>query len=274
MLGKFFRTRAITNCNYTRAWKIPAPPVTSYATLKRSFILKTIPVKRPMLWTKGSTTFGEIKRRFCIKLPHDYNMATAQYAAAAGTGLTHKYGAEWLIGIPILIFSSLVVIYEKRDATVEISILSERRWERSLFFFIFFAGAAKTVCNTLEPAMFSNLVNKPLKSSVTIAARVFMKGYMTAFVCLALFSAVLSTLSFRETTRDKSKKNPDFSELIVDVTCQSYDIAASLFVTAFPLYVLGAMVGSPLFVLANRAHWSSQMARTGAQMIRPPGMMG
>jgi len=272
MLRGFIRTRAITKCNDRRAWKIPAPLVTPYSTLKRSSILNTSPVKQRIFPINGSTTFGKIKRRFCIKLAHDHNMATIPYAAGAGTGLTHKYGAEWLIGIPILIFSSLVVIYEKRDATVEISILSERRWERSLFFFIFFAGAAKTVCSSLEPALFTNLVNKPLKSSMTIAARVFMKGYMTAFICLALFSAVLSTLSFRETTRDKSKKNPDFSELIVDVTCQSYDIAVSLFVTAFPLYVLGAMVGSPLFVLANRAHWSSQMAR--AQMIRPPGMMG
>jgi len=268
-----FRGRAITNACNMRVWRMPSTLGAPYSTFKRSTpLMNTLLVKRAMLSTKGSATLGTIRRRFCIKLPHDHHMSPIPYAAGAATGLTHKYGAEWLIGIPILIFSSLVVIYEKRDATVEISILSERRWERSLFFFIFFGGAAKTVCSTLEPAMFTNLVNKPLKSSVTIAARVFMKGYMTAFVCLALFSAVLSTLSFRETTRDKSKKNPDFSELMVDVTCQSYDIAASLFVTAFPLYVLGAMVGSPLFVLANRAHWSSQMAR--AQMIRPPGMMG
>jgi len=273
MLRGLLRTRAITKDYNMRAYKMPASRAASYTTFKRPTpALRKLLLKRPMLVTRGSTTFDTIKRRFCIKLPHDYNMPTVPYSGGAGAGLTHKYGAEWLMGIPILVFSSLVVIYEKRDATVEISILSERRWERSLFFFLFFGGAAKTVCATLEPAMFTNLVNKPLKSSVTIAARVFMKGYMTAFICLALFSAVLSTLSFRETTRDKSKKNPDFSELIIDVTCQSYDIAASLFVTAFPLYVLGAMVGSPLFVLANRAHWSSQMAR--AQMVRSTGIMG
>jgi len=270
MLRGLFRQRSMGKVYVLRSNRLPAPLSMPSSTLKRPAAAQnTFLSKKPKLSARGTTTFGSIKRRFCNKVYNDYMTAVPQ---AAGTGFTHKYKAEWLIGIPVFLFSSWIIIYEKRDTTVEISILAARSWERSVFFFIFFAGAAKTVCSTLEPAILTSLIDSPLRSSVIIAARVFAKGYMSAFLCLALFSAIFSTLSFRETARNKKKKNPNISELLVDVTCQSYDIAASLFVTAFPLYVLGAMVGSPLFVLANRAHWSKQLAQ--AQTYRTAGFMG
>jgi len=209
---------------------------------------------KPSKWslTRGSTaTLGQKHRGF-------YSSPMFQVSSTPLNGFSHKYQAWYFFAIPVFIFSFWEIVYKMQNQTAMVSWPGkDHHLNRAIVYSLFYGCAAHNLSSSLLNAnMLSGLVNTPISSTVSIAAQIFAKGYVTGFVFCLTWTLFLCCLNLQH----KSRKNKASDSAVYELAHTTYKTAVCLFVSSFPIYLLGALFGSPLFVLLNRSHWMKQIS--------------
>jgi len=245
MLKRPFTQLGLTVC------RVRPKPATLFSVSKRPIFIHNLFKLSKQSLTKGSTA------TLCQKHRGFYSSPMFQVSSTSHNGFFHQYQTWYFFAIPVFIFSFWEIVYKVQNQTAMLSWPGkEHHLNRAVLFSMFFGHAAHNVgASLLNANMLSGLVNTPLTSTLSIVVKIFGKGYASGFIFCSTWTLFLCCLNLQH-----KKKNNASVNVISELAHQIYKTAACLFVSSFPIYLMSALIGSPLFVLANRSHWIKQIS--------------